>query len=437
MISPISRYVASVAAASVLVTGGVFALAPDIDSGFRQAAVCFAALAILSHALEYQLTRKSASGSIAFLPFIATVAVAPSWTSIAILTSAAAIGEFLARRAPIKAIFNVAQTSLAVALSIFTYRLLGGESLLRQSEFELVPYTLCFVVYLAANSVAVSGAIAVSERRNIWEVWRQNTTSTLLYDVLSLPFIYGFARIYGRWEFVGVFYAAIPLLVMRQLYKTNGKLEKTNQDLLQLMVAAIEARDPYTSGHSRRVSQYSTIIGRAIGLRGRDLERVTIAALLHDVGKIHEMFAPILQKPGRLTPEERAIIELHPIKSEELVSMVGELQDLVKPVRHHHESWDGSGYPDGLKGEEIPLFSRIIMFADTIDAMTTDRPYRAALGEAEVRSELLKYSGKQFDPAICEMLLNSIHFKRLFVDRAQNASVDEDTTPQLMIAAGA
>ena len=107
-------------------------------------------------------------------------------------------------------------------------------------------------------------------------------------------------------------------------------------------------------------------------------------------------------------------MELHPIKSAELVEKISELQDIVPAVRHHHENWDGSGYPDRLRGKEIPLASRIIMFADTIDAMTTDRPYRRALGEAEVRAELEKWRGIQFDPDICDSLLASPDFARLF-----------------------
>ena len=107
-------------------------------------------------------------------------------------------------------------------------------------------------------------------------------------------------------------------------------------------------------------------------------------------------------------------MELHPIKSAELVAKISELQDIIPAVRHHHENWDGTGYPDRLKGKEIPLGSRIIMFADTIDAMTTDRPYREALGEAEVKAELIKFRGIQFDPEICDALLNSPDFKRLF-----------------------
>lgn len=107
-------------------------------------------------------------------------------------------------------------------------------------------------------------------------------------------------------------------------------------------------------------------------------------------------------------------MELHPIKSAELVAKISDLQDIVPAVRHHHENWDGTGYPDQLSGREIPLGSRIIMFADTIDAMTTDRPYRKALGETEVREELRKFRGIQFDPDICDALVGSPDFRRLF-----------------------
>jgi putative nucleotidyltransferase with HDIG domain len=180
------------------------------------------------------------------------------------------------------------------------------------------------------------------------------------------------------------------------------------------MVKAIEARDPYTSGHSRRVAHYSQLIARALSLSGQQTERVRVAALLHDVGKIHEIYAPLLRKPEKLSPSEWEVMQGHPIKSAELVMTVSHLEDIVLPVRHHHENWDGSGYPDGLAGEKIPLASRIVLFADTIDAMTTDRPYRKALGEVQVRAELIKYRGKQFDPIICDKLLASPMFGLLF-----------------------
>src|ERR1035437_419805 len=145
------------------------------------------------------------------------------------------------------------------------------------------------------------------------------------------------------------------------------------------MVAAIEARDPYTSGHSQRVAEYSRIVAHAAGLGARAAARAHTAALLHDVGKIHEEFAPILRKAGRLDEAEFAIMRLHSEKGAVLVAKVTQFRDLVPAVRSHHEAWDGSGYPDKLTGERIPLWARVITFADTIDAMTTDRPYREAL----------------------------------------------------------
>jgi putative nucleotidyltransferase with HDIG domain len=206
---------------------------------------------------------------------------------------------------------------------------------------------------------------------------------------------------------------AVPLIGVRQLYKTNRQLETVNEEMLQLMVAAIEARDPYTSGHSQRVAEYSRIVAAAAGLRSRDVERVHTAALLHDVGKIHEEFAPILRKPSRLDAAEFAIMRSHSEKGATLVSKVTQFRDLVPAIRNHHEAWDGTGYPDNLVGEEIPLSARVIMFADTIDAMTTDRPYRQALSIASVREELRSQAGRQFDPKIAAELITDRYWLQL------------------------
>ena len=207
---------------------------------------------------------------------------------------------------------------------------------------------------------------------------------------------------------------ALPIIAVRQLYRTTVELATVTQELLELMVAAIEARDAYTSGHSRRVAKASEIIARAIGLSPAEVERVSVAALLHDVGKIDEKFGPILAKEGRLTPEEWEIMKRHPIRGSELVGLLSSLRDIVAPVRHHHENWDGTGYPDGLKEEAIPLASRIIMFADTLDAITTDRPYRKALSIEEARSEFLRFRAKQFDPAICDRVVSSEVWSELY-----------------------
>ena len=394
------------------------ALVYRMDTGvtlvvFRAAAV-FALLSAICEMLAYKKAGGSESGSIAFLPILASVIVAPNWITVAAVTVATVAVQILKRRVFIKAVFNVAQVSLWVALAILTYRALGGASVIQGSGPYLPAFIAILLVFAVLNSAAVAGAIAISENQDFWGLWWGRARVTVFFDLFTLPFVYAFAYCYVHWGPMSAIALAIPSLGIRSLYKVNWQLEQTNQELLQLMVAAIEARDPYTSGHSRRVARNSRLIAHAIGLREKQVERVAVAALLHDVGKIHEVFAPILSKPGRLTAEENAIMQTHPIKSEELIRTVSELKDVVKPIRHHHENWDGTGYPDGLVGENIPIASRIIMFADTIDAMTTDRPYRAALTEAQVRAEFVKLRGRQFDPSICDKLLTSPIYPKLF-----------------------
>jgi putative nucleotidyltransferase with HDIG domain len=320
----------------------------------------------------------------------------------------------LVKKSPIKAAFNTAQQSLSVSLGILAYLALGGTALSKIQDSSSLSLFGLFLVFFLTNSICVAGAVGMVSGRNAWAIWKQNTLSALPYDFLSLPVILFFVWIFTEYGVVGAFVLAVPLLGLRQLYKVNWQLEQTNRELLELMVAAIEARDPYTSGHSRRVAEKARVIAHALGLRDKEIERIVAGALLHDVGKIHEVFGPVLSKPGRLTAEEQVIMRTHPVKSAELASTVTQLRDVVPLIRHHHENWDGTGYPDGLKGEEIPLGSRIIMFADTIDAMTTDRPYRAALDAASVRKELLRCKGSQFDPTICDALLRSPEYSRLF-----------------------
>jgi len=143
---------------------------------------------------------------------------------------------------------------------------------------------------------------------------------------------------------------------------------------------------------------------------------------MHDVGKIHERYAAILQKPDKLTKDEWLLMQQHPADGEAIVSNVSQLHDILPAVRHHHEKWDGSGYPDGLKGEEIPFAARILTVADTIDAMTSDRPYRRGLTQDEVRVELEKWTGKQFDPAIVPKLLEGPYWESLFATVETNGT---------------
>jgi HD-GYP domain-containing protein (c-di-GMP phosphodiesterase class II) len=226
---------------------------------------------------------------------------------------------------------------------------------------------------------------------------------------------------YMRFGFLSVFAVTLPVLALRQAYRENVELRRANnelnsrhRELLEYTVKQIEARDPYTSGHSRRVAEYARIIAEESGLPSGQVEEVTTAALLHDVGKVYHEFGPLLLKEGHLSAEERRLLQSHPVRSAELISTIASLRGVVElAVRHHHENFDGSGYPDGLAGDAIPVASRVIMLADTLDAMTTDRPYRKALPYERVVEELERFSGKQFDPALVALVVGSGAIRRI------------------------
>ena len=400
----------------------VFQVAPSLDWHDARSAGFFALIGILAQATAYALPR-NAHGSIAFIPFLSALTVAPSLPLVGGVALALICGEILQRHEPLKATFNVFQYVLAIALAIVVYRMTGGLAMnANKPSLVIVPLTAAFAVFIIANTVAVAGVVAVNQNRRVFQIWRQNTHGTLLYDFMALPAVFFFAYVYVRYGAPWAGTLAIPLVGLRQLYKTNWQLEAINEELLQLMVAAIEARDPYTSGHSQRVASYSRIVSHAVGLGSKATERVYAAALLHDVGKIYEEFAPILRKPSRLTEEEFAIMKTHSVRGATLVGKVTQFRDVIPAIRSHHEAWNGHGYPDGLIGSAIPEWARIIAFADTIDAMTTDRPYRDALGEKTVRDEVGRESGRQFDPQMCERLLRPEIWETMAREIAKNNS---------------
>ena len=196
-----------------------------------------------------------------------------------------------------------------------------------------------------------------------------------------------------------------------QITAQKDKLSKSAQDLeesyvstVRVLAAAIDARDSYTHGHSTRVSQLSVDIAREMDLDPERIEEVEIACLFHDVGKI-KIPDSILHKEGRLDPDERREMERHPEFGAEILTKAQSLFKYVPAVRHHHEWFDGSGYPDGLDGNRIPVMAAIVSLADAYDAMTSDRPYRVAMSRDEAVARIVKSSGLQFDPAIVKVFL--------------------------------
>lgn len=177
-------------------------------------------------------------------------------------------------------------------------------------------------------------------------------------------------------------------------------------DVLKDLNEALEQKDPYTHGHSQRVERHAYRTAAAMGLSVGEIEALRLAAALHDVGKIR-VPDRVLRKPGRLTDEERVIVEEHVVVGAWMISSVGSA-DVVSSVRHHHERWDGRGYPDGLASTDIPLFARIIAVADAYDAITSTRPYRASSGREHAVSVLRAEAGTQFDPMIVEAFVDAL-----------------------------
>lgn len=380
------------------------------------AAVFFAGFGILAEALQYQRLRGS-PGTIGFLPFLSIALISPNGAAVASVFFAMLIGESILRREMLKAQFNIAQQVLAVSVGIIAYRALGGQALIG-GEALFLPSAALFAVYMVTNKAVVTYVLALANRTSYARELARGFKGTLLNDVLALPLVLVIALAYARFGAVWTGIMALPMLGVRQLYKAVFDLERINEELLQLMVAAIEARDPYTSGHSQRVARYSRVIARVVGLSSRQVEEVGTAALLHDVGKIHEEFAPILRQPRKLTDAEYEVMKSHSAKGATLVSKVSHFKSIVPAVRGHHEQWSGRGYPDALAGDEIPIGSRIITLADTIDAMTTVRPYRPPRSMEVVRDELERVSGTQFDPRICAQILLSENWRDLQLEVA-------------------
>lgn len=172
-------------------------------------------------------------------------------------------------------------------------------------------------------------------------------------------------------------------------------------DAIECLIAALEARDPYSQGHSQRVADMVYDLARKIGIRGKELEEIHIAAHLHDIGKIG-VPDNILRKPGKLFPHEWAQMRRHPEIGYQILSKSALLKKIARIVLHHHERWDGKGYPAGLKGEAIPLGSRLIAVCDTIDAMTSNRPYRPALTWQDCLAEIKACKATQLDAVLVD-----------------------------------
>jgi putative nucleotidyltransferase with HDIG domain len=378
------------------------------------------AIGLMSESVAIGLSVGGSEGksSITFLPLLAAVQLFGPEAGVLLILLTLSFAEFaVMRKGAFKGTFNVAQAVVAVTVAGWAFVLFGGTALRGTNWTEtgnvtgqLWPFVTFGLLFLGINHAAVALAIAFSRGlafRRVWELVLRNSGGSV-NDILISPIALAVAFLYVQFGVAGILVVLLPMLFIRYSYQTTAKLRDANEDLLTALVKAIETRDPYTSGHSQRVSALARQIADELGLPRRIAEQIQTAGLLHDIGKIESVYTEILGKPDSLTPEERAIIQSHVTRGEQILRDLSSMpESVILAVRHHHEREDGRGYPDGLTGDQIPIGAKIIVVCDAIDAMLSDRPYRNALPLTVVEQQLVEHSGRQFDPRIVEVLVGN------------------------------
>ncbi len=430
----LSLYVLVVALSAIGVVVVVFLMTgpPTGIEGIRawSGLLVLMSLAAAGEGLAKQFQSGRVSLSVASIPIVAMVPLfGPSVATAATIVSELT-GHYLLRRkrGPLKRVFNTAQFTIAIGLGSLVYMLLGGP--VSSTSFSLgktlAPMAGLIVAYFLTNTSLVSAAIALDTGQRLRDTWRTIGPVGFANDLASSSFSLLVVFSFAEMGLPGLVILLLPLMFVHQSYGVYLTLLKQNKEILELLVKTIEAKDPYTSGHSQRVANLSREIAMAMDLPVRIVEETRTAALLHDIGKIDIAFSSLIESSAALTEAERKILRSHPERGAKLLASISGLGESVfAAVRHHHEHYDGNGYPDGLTGDGIPLSARIIMVADTADAMLSDRPYRQALTLGIVQRELERFSGRQFDPQIVRVFIGS----RLIRRAAARAAADRTPVP--------
>lgn len=299
-----------------------------------------------------------------------------------------------------KTIFNISQNIINAGISGSIYYI-SNLYFPSSSIINPVSVVLAIITYLTLNTTFMAQLMSIVSGEKFTATWTKDIQGTVINSMAVSCLGVIVAAAYISYESGGVVLFFIPLMLARYSFKLYIDMRKNYMDTVKALINAIEAKDPYTSGHASRVGIYAVSIAKSLELSEKKIERIRTAALLHDIGKIG-IDDNILKKSGKLTDMEYAAIKNHPTIGAEIIRDVGFLKDSMDIVKHHHERYDGKGYPDGLKGNEIPIEASILMLADSFDAMTTDRPYRKAMSSEEAIREIIVNSGTQFNPEIVE-----------------------------------
>lgn len=382
----------------------------SINSRTSVGLLVFALLAILSDRYPLEVPFGNAYLGLSGTVFWALLVLfEPLWASTAAFAATLISEVVVQKRKPLKALFNGVQTAVSVLAGAMTFGALSGAHELRGSFLFFAAFGLAALVYWLSNTWLVSVGAALIYREAPHRFWQRNFQWAFVYELMSAPIALAVAFAYQELWLIGLVLVMLPIMMVRVAYSQYLQLKQTYRETVRTLIKIIEMHDSYTAGHSDRVATYSKRLCEVLRLSPTETEKIELAAYLHDLGKIHLDLSGIVRKAGKLTEEERRLVRLHSVVSADLANQVtyfrGEIEAMI---RHHHENWDGSGYPHGLQGEQIPLGSRIILLADAFDAMTTSRVYRRALDLDKVKSEFSKFSGSQFDPSLVPLFLERV-----------------------------
>ena len=395
-----------------------------------------AVLAGVAQRLPVFLFRNSAI-SVAFAATIAAYVLYGTGIALWVNTVSALVNAFTPTRKPLrKAIVNVGVLAISAHVASTTYRVFGGQTPPGDVLPTVAAVAVSGLAYFLVNSVLIAGIVALTTETTFAEVYRENYSWMPVNYVATamngaaLALAYESLQLYGALTFViplGIAWYSFKLYMLRsmevrrgneQLTRMNASLEDTNTRLEQAhtsvigaLVGALEAKDPYTEGHSAATMLHAVALARKLDLPDEDIAAVQLAALFHDIGKIG-IPEHILRKPGPLDEHEWKEMKDHTTIGSALLEHVPSL-DRVRPiVMAHHERYDGKGYPLGLKGDEIPLAAQVITVADSFHAMTSTRSYRRAMNREQAIAELRRNAGTQFNARATEAFIEMLDEER-------------------------
>ncbi len=316
------------------------------------------------------------------------------------------LAELRLRRGNVKRIFNICAMTTTYTAMAFVYRALQGDSTsIVETPQNLIALAGLAISDLLLNSLTVSLVVALATRSSVRYIWSENFRPIILHDLSMVP-LGAFITILWRLTPWSVVFAAIPLGLVHYSSRMVAELRRQTYSALMVIARMLEERDEDTHRHCEHVASHAVEIAHRMGLSQGEIEVIQRAAYLHDIGKIG-MNNAILFKPSTLTPTETEKSKRHVVLGAELLQSFPSFERGALYVRHHHERWDGQGYPDGLRGEQIPLGARILCVADAYQAMIEDRAYRPAMSLDAALQEVARQASIQFDPAVVRALFKA------------------------------